>query len=90
MAKHSGIFLSATHIGVTATEIIESRRNAEKPNRGLTSWRGSIVRKYVVSIAKNYLKEAGIKALNKIVTMNLDFAERQARKRRTVTTTKNG
>ena len=52
---------------------------------GLTSWRGSIVRKQDVAIAKNYLKEYEIKDLNEIVTMYLDYAERQARKRQTVT-----
>jgi hypothetical protein len=71
--------------GKTAAEIIESRSNPEKPNMGLTSWRGSIVRKYDVSIAKNYLNDEEIKDLNEIVTMYLDYAERQARKRRTVT-----
>jgi len=71
--------------GKTAAEVIESRSNPDKPNMGLTAWRGSIVRKYDVSIAKNYLKEEEIKDLNEIVTMYLDYAERQARKRRTVT-----
>jgi hypothetical protein len=71
--------------GKTASELIESRSNPEKPNMGLTSWRGSIVRKYDVSIAKNYLNEEEVKDLNEIVTMYLDYAERQARKRRTVT-----
>jgi hypothetical protein len=71
--------------GKTAAELIESRSNPEQPNMGLTSWRGSIVRKYDVSIAKNYLSADEIKDLNEIVTMYLDYAERQARKRRTVT-----
>jgi len=71
--------------GKTAAELIESRSNPDKPNMGLTAWRGSIVRKHDVSIAKNYLKEEEIKDLNEIVTMYLDYAERQARKRRTVT-----
>ena len=71
--------------GKTAAELIESRSNPDKPNMGLTAWRGSIVRKYDVSIAKNHLKEEEIKDLNEIVTMYLDYAERQARKRRTVT-----
>lgn len=71
--------------GKTAAEVIESRSNPDKPNMGLTAWRGSIVRKYDVSIAKNYLNEGEIKDLNEIVTMYLDYAERQARKRRTVT-----
>lgn len=46
--------------GKTAAELIESRSNSDKPNMGLTAWRGSIVRKYDVSIAKNYLKEEEI------------------------------
>ncbi len=71
--------------GKTAAELIEARSNPEKPNMGLTSWRGSIVRKQDVAIAKNYLKEDEIKDLNEIVTMYLDYAERQARKRQTVT-----
>jgi len=52
---------------------------------GLTSWRGSIVRKQDVTIAKNYLNADEIKDLNEIVTMYLDYAERQARQRKTVT-----
>jgi hypothetical protein len=71
--------------GKTAAELIESRSNPDKPNMGLTAWRGSIVRKYDISIAKNYLSADEIKDLNEIVTMYLDYAERQARKRRTVT-----
>lgn len=71
--------------GKTAAEIIESRSNPDKLNMGLTSWRGSIVRKYDVDIAKNYLKADEIKDLNEIVTMYLDYAERQARQRKTVT-----
>ena len=71
--------------GKTAAELIESRSNPDKPNMGLTSWRGSIVRKYDVSISKNYLNADEIKDLNEIVTMYLDYAERQARQRKTVT-----
>ena len=72
-------------IGKTAAELIENRSNSKKSNMGLTSWRGSIVRKQDVAIAKNYLNEDEIKDLNEIVTMYLDYAERQARKRQTVT-----
>ncbi len=61
--------------GKTAAELIESRSNPDKPNMGLTAWRGSIVRKYDVSIAKNYLNEEEIKDLNEIVTMYLDYAD---------------
>ena len=71
--------------GKTAAELIENRSNPDVPNMGMTAWRGSIVRKQDVAIAKNYLKEDEIKDLNEIVTMYLDYAERQARKRQTVT-----
>ncbi len=70
--------------GKTAAELIKDRSDSDKTNMGLTSWRGSIVRKKDVAIAKNYLKEDEIKDLNEIVTMYLDYAERQARKRQTV------
>jgi hypothetical protein len=52
---------------------------------GLTSWRGTIVRTQDVAIAKNYLNADEIKDLNEIVTMYLDYAERQVRLRKTVT-----
>ena len=71
--------------GRTAAELIENRSNPDVPNMGLTSWRGSIVRKQDVAIAKNYLNADEIKDLNEIVTMYLDYAERQARQRKTVT-----
>ena len=71
--------------GKTAAELIENRCNAGEPNMGLTSWRGSIVRKQDVAIAKNYLHAEEIKDLNEIVTMYLDYAEMQARQRKTVT-----
>lgn len=71
--------------GKTAAELIENRSNPDVPNMGMTAWRGSIVRKQDVAIAKNYLNADEIKDLNEIVTMYLDYAERQARKRQTVT-----
>ena len=71
--------------GKTAAELIENRSNSDVLNMGLTSWRGSIVRKQDVAIAKNYLNADEIKDLNEIVTMYLDYAERQARQRKTVT-----
>ena len=71
--------------GKTAAELIENRSNSDLLNMGLTAWRGSIVRKQDVAIAKNYLNEDEIKDLNEIVTMYLDYAERQARQKKTVT-----
>jgi hypothetical protein len=43
--------------GQTAAEIIHDRVDAAKPNLGLTNWRGAVIRKQDVSIAKNYLSE---------------------------------
>ncbi|MCC2624569.1 MAG: hypothetical protein K0R14_442 [Burkholderiales bacterium] len=67
----------------TAAEIIYSRANREKQNMGLTSWKNAPdgkVRITDVSIAKNYLNEKELNNLNSIVTMYLDYAERQANK----------
>ncbi len=70
--------------GLTAAELIHTRADASQPNMGLTVWKGAIVRKSDVSVAKNYLTEAEIDELNRIVVMWLDFAEDQARRRRQV------
>jgi hypothetical protein len=70
--------------GKTAPELIAERADSTKPNMGLTAWKGDIVRKRDVTIAKNYLAEDEITELNRIVTMFLDFAEDQARRRRQV------
>ena len=68
--------------GQTAAELIADRSDPDKPNMGLTSWKGNKVRKQDVDTAKNYLKEEEITELNRIVTMYLDYAEDQARKRK--------
>jgi hypothetical protein len=67
--------------GMTAAEIIHNRANAGKPNMGLTNWRGSKVRKTDVIIAKNYLGEDELLALNNLVEQYLIFAEGQAMRR---------
>lgn len=71
--------------GQTAAELIADRSDANKPNMGVTSFKGSIVRKGDVGIAKNYLQQDEIDELNRIVTMYLDYAEDQAKKRKTIT-----
>ena len=63
--------------GKTASELISERADARKPNMGLTSWRGSKVRKVDITIAKNYMNKEEIEELNRIVTMYLDYAEYQ-------------
>ena len=55
--------------GRTAAEIIADRADADKPNMGLTSWKGAKVRKGDVTIAKNYLNETEIRHLNRLVTL---------------------
>lgn len=70
--------------GKTAPELIAERADHAKPNMGLTSWKGRVVRKGDVIVAKNYLHEDEIVELNRIVSMFLDFAEDQARRRRQV------
>lgn len=72
-------------IGKTAAELIESRSDPAAPNMGLTSWKGSIVRKGDVGTAKNYLKAEEVEELNRFVVMYLDYAEDQARRRRPIT-----
>jgi hypothetical protein len=70
--------------GKTAAELIAERADAAKPNMGLTSWKGTKVRKGDVTIAKNFLNEVEIEGLNRIVTMYLDYAEDQAKRHRQV------
>lgn len=67
--------------GQTAAEIIHSRVDAAKPNLGLTNWRGAVIRKQDVSIAKNYLSEPELEALNNLVEQYLIFAQGQAMRR---------
>ncbi len=67
--------------GQTAAEIVHNRVNANKPNLGLTNWRGALIRKQDVAIAKNYLDEPELAALNNLVEQYLVFAEGQAMRR---------
>jgi hypothetical protein len=67
--------------GQTAAEIISQRANSSKENMGLTNWRGENIRKTDVSIAKNYLKEDELSALNNLVEQYLIFAQGQAQRR---------
>ncbi|MEA4904983.1 MAG: virulence RhuM family protein [Petrimonas sp.] len=71
--------------GQTAAEIIVSRADAEKPNMALTSWKGSIVRKQDIFIAKNYLSSEEIDTLNRLVVIFLESAELRAGNRMDIT-----
>lgn len=71
--------------GMTAAEIICNRANAELPNMGLTAWKGSIVRKQDVIIAKNYLTYDELDSLNRLVVIFLETAEFRAKNRQNLT-----
>lgn len=71
--------------GHTAAELISGRADPALPNMGLTSFKGSRVRQGDVTIAKNYLQQAEIEELNRIVVMYLDYAEDMARRRKPMT-----
>jgi hypothetical protein len=73
--------------GHTAAEVVHKRADAAKPNMGLTTWKNGPkgkIRKGDVCIAKNYLSEEEMAALNRVVTMYLDYAEDQAQRRQTM------
>ena len=67
--------------GQTAAELIYATADATKIYMGLTTWKrapeGKIL-KSDVAIAKNYLSEAHVKELNRIVSAYLDLAENRA------------
>ena len=71
--------------GKTAAEIIYTEADAEKIYMGLKTWKyapsGKILKSDVV-IAKNYLNEAHITELNRIVSAYLDLAENNALRQR--------
>ncbi len=67
--------------GKTAAEIILSRADASKENMALTSWKGTIVRKQDIYIAKNYLTADEIDTLNRLVVIFLETSELRAKER---------
>ena len=67
--------------GKTAAELIAERAHANQPNMGLKTWKNAPqgrIQKSDVTVAKNYLEEDELKALERIVSMYLDYAENQA------------
>ncbi len=67
--------------GQTAAELIQSRADSSQPNMGLTTWEGVRIRKADVAVAKNYLTEDELRALNNLAEQYLIFAEGQAQRR---------
>lgn len=74
-------FHYAAH-GQTAAEVIYDRADAHKPFMGLQTFSGSFPMLKDAQIAKNYLTEDELKALNNLVSGYFDFAELAARRRR--------
>ncbi|EIZ0998025.1 virulence RhuM family protein [Campylobacter coli] len=69
----------------TAAEIIAKRADSSKPNMGLTSWKGSVVRKEDIIIAKNYLSQDELDSLNRLVNVFLESAELRVKDNKTLT-----
>ncbi len=71
--------LAVTHH--TAAEIVYNRADAEQPHMGLTTWKNAPdgrVQKSDTIVAKNYLSDKELEALNGITTSFLDLAELRA------------
>ncbi|MEI6074534.1 MAG: virulence RhuM family protein [Verrucomicrobiota bacterium] len=69
--------------GQTAAEIIYAHADATKIYMGLTTWKhapGGKILKSDVTVAKNYLSEAHVRELNRIVSAYLDLAENRAQR----------
>ena len=69
--------------GHTAAELIAERANAKREHMGLTTWENAPEGKIVkpdVSIAKNYLKQAELEDMGRLVNSVLDLAERMAKR----------
>ena len=69
----------------TAAEVIYERVDSNKPNVGMTNFKGNYITKDDVRIAKNYLTEYELQVLNLIVSQFLDYAELQALERKPMT-----
>lgn len=69
----------------TAAEIICKRADPNEPNMGLTSWKGTKVRKGDIIIAKNYLSKDELDNLNRLVNVFLESAELRVRDNKTLT-----
>ena len=70
---------------MTAAEIIVSRADENATNMGLTTWKGNIVRKGDIIIAKNYLNDKEIDKLNRLTTIFLESAEQRVREHKDLT-----
>ena len=69
----------------TAAELIVDRADENKLNMSLTTWKGNIVRKWDIYIAKNYLTEDEVDSLNRFVMVFLESAELRAKDEKDIT-----
>ncbi|PQJ76410.1 virulence RhuM family protein [Polaribacter glomeratus] len=69
----------------TAAEMIVTRADATKLNMGLTNWKGSVVRKQDITIAKNYLTADELDSLNRLVVIFLEQAELRVKNQQDLT-----
>lgn len=72
-------------VNQTAAEIIVKRADANAPNMGLTTWKGSKVRKQDIVIAKNYLTADELDVLNRLTVIFLETAELRVKERKDIT-----
>jgi hypothetical protein len=71
--------------GHTAAELITQRADANAPNMNLTAWKGSVVRKADIMIAKNYLNADEVDSLNRLTVIFLETAELRVKERKDLT-----
>ncbi|MBQ8364057.1 MAG: virulence RhuM family protein, partial [Thermoguttaceae bacterium] len=65
-------------VGATAAEIVYANADRDKENMGLTTWKNSPngrILKSDVTVAKNYLTEAEIRRLERLVSSFFDYIE---------------
>lgn len=70
--------------GQTAAEVVYHRANADQPHMGLTSWKDAPlgkIQKFDVVVAKNFLTEAEMTQLSRLVNAYLDVAEDMAQRK---------
>lgn len=71
--------------GHTAAEIVSQRADPNAPNFNLQSWKGRIVRKGDITIAKNYLNADEVDTLNRLTVIFLETAELRVKERKDLT-----
>lgn len=69
----------------TAAGLIVKRADAKKLNMGLSTWKGAVVRKQDIIVAKNYLTEDELDSLNRLVVIFLETAELRAKNKQDLT-----